>query len=79
MLFRSLFKRFKKDVNKTMFFLSLSFLSDEFKDELYASITDQMTEFWDDTVDFLRQQAMDYSNSDLEDALFLIRRIRLFS
>ena len=75
----ALFKRFKKDVNKTMFFLSLSFLSDEFKDELYASITDQITEFWDDTVDFLRQQAMDYSNSDLEDALFLIRRIRLFS
>lgn len=74
-----LFKRFKKDISKTMFFLNLSFLSGEFKDELYASITGQMTGFWDDTVGFLRQQAMDYSNSDLEDALFLIRRIRLFS
>lgn len=74
-----LFKRLKKDVNKTLFFLNLSFLSGEFKDELYASITSQMTGFWDDTVGFLRQQAMDYSNSDLEDALFLIRRIRLFS
>ena len=74
-----LFKRLKKDVNKTLFFLNLPFLSSEFKDELYASITGQMTRFWDDTVGFLRQQAMDYSNSDLEDALFLIRRIRLFS
>lgn len=74
-----LFKRLKKDISKTMFFLNLSFLSGEFKDELYTSITNQMTGFWDDTVGFLRQQAMDYSNSDLEDALFLIRRIRLFS
>ena len=74
-----LFKRFKRDINKTIFFLDLPFLSGEFKDELYASITGQMAEFWDDTVGFLRRQAMDHSNSDLEDALFLIRRIRLFS
>ena len=74
-----LFKRLKKDTNKTLFFLNLSFLSSEFKAELYASITVQMTDFWNDTVGFLRQQAMDHSNSDLEDALFLISRIRLFS
>ena len=74
-----LFKRLKKDIHKTTFFLELSFLSSDFKNELYQSITDQMTGFWDDTIRFLRQQAMDYSNSDLEDALFLIRRIRLFS
>lgn len=74
-----LFKRLKKDINKTLFFLNLSFLSSEFKAGLYASITDQMTDFWNDTVGFLRQQVMDHSNSDLEDALFLIRRIRLFS
>lgn len=74
-----LFKRLKRDIHKTTFFLELSFLSSDFKNELYQSITDQMTGFWDDTICFLRQQAMDYSNSDLEDALFLIRRIRLFS
>lgn len=74
-----LFKRLKRDIHKTTFFLELSFLSSNFKNELYQSITDQMTGFWDDTICFLRQQAMDYSNSDLEDALFLIRRIRLFS
>ncbi len=75
----TLFKRLKKNINKTLFFLNLSFLPGEFKDELYASITGQMTEFWNDTVGFLRQQALDHSNPDLEDALFLIRRIRLFS
>ncbi len=74
-----LFKRLKKDIHKTTFFLELSFLTSDFKNELYHSITDQMTGFWEDTIRFLRQQAMDYSNSDLEDALFLIRRIRLFS
>lgn len=74
-----LFKRLKKDINRTMFFLNLSFLSNEFKDELYVSITEQMTGFWDDTINFLQHQAMNYSNSDLEDTLFLIRRIRLFS
>ena len=73
-----LFKRLKRDIHKTTFFLELSFLSSDFKNELYQSITDQMTGFWDDTICFLRQQAMDYSNSDLEDALFLIRRIKLF-
>lgn len=74
-----LFKRLKKDIHTTTFFLELPFLTSDFKNELYQSITDQMTAFWDDTIRFLRQQAMDYSNSDLEDALFLIRRIRLFS
>ena len=73
-----LLKRLKRDIHKTTFFLELSFLSSDFKNELYQSITDQMTGFWDDTICFLRQQAMDYSNSDLEDALFLIRRIKLF-
>lgn len=74
-----LFKRLKRDVNKTMFFLKLPFLSSQFKSELHKSITDQMTIFWNDTVRFLRQQAEETSNSDLEDALFLIRRIRLFA
>lgn len=74
-----LFKRFKSDVNKTTFFLALPCLSDDFKAELYQSISGQMTDFWEDTICFLQQQSMEYANSDLEDALFLIRRIKLFS
>lgn len=74
-----LFKRLKKNIRKTTFFLELSFLPGDFKEELYQSITEQMLGFWNDTIRFLRQQAMDYANSDLEDVLFLIGRIRLFS
>jgi len=73
-----LFKRLKKDINRTTFFLELSFLSSEFKSELYKSISDQMIKFWNDTIEYLQHEAFESFNSDLEDALFLIRRIRLF-
>lgn len=74
-----LFKRLKKDIHKTLFFMQLSFLSGNFKTELYSSISVQMNGFWDDTITFLRKQALECSNSDLEDAIYLIRRIKLFS
>lgn len=73
-----LFKRLKKDIHKATFFVNLSFLPNSFKTELYRSVTEQMTMFWDNMIAFLQQQANDFSNSDLEDALFLIRRIKLF-
>ena len=74
-----LFKRLKKDIHKTLFFMQLSFLSADFKTELYSSISVQMNGFWNDTIGFLRKQAMEYANSDLEDAIYLVRRIKLFS
>lgn len=74
-----LFQRFKRDVERILFFQKLSFLPEEFREELYGSIVGQMTGFWNDTVAFLRRQAMESADSDLEDALYLIRRIRLFS
>jgi hypothetical protein len=74
-----LFKRLKKDIHKTLFFMQLSFLSADFKTELYSSISVQMNGFWDDTIGFLRKQAVEYENSDLEDAIYLVRRIKLFS
>ncbi len=73
-----LFKRLKKDIHKATFFVNLSFLSNSFKAELYRSVAEQMTAFWDNMIAFLQQQANDFPNSDLEDALFLIRRIKLF-
>ena len=73
-----LFKRLKKGIYKATFFVNLSFLPNSFKTELYRSVTEQMTMFWDNMIAFLQQQANDFSNSDLEDALFLIRRIKLF-
>lgn len=74
-----LFKRLKKDVHQTLFFMQLSFLSDGFKEKLYSSIKTQLDCFWNDTIASLRKRAMDHPNSALEDTIFLIRRIRLFS
>lgn len=74
-----LFKRLKKDVHQTLFFMQLSFLSDGFKEKLYSSVKTQLDCFWNDTIASLRKQAMDHPNSALEDTIFLVRRIRLFS
>ena len=37
-----------------------------------------MNGFWEDTITFLQNQSLDYSNSDLEDVIFLVKRIKLF-
>lgn len=73
-----LFKRLKKDVHKSLFFAKLSFLPEDFRQELEKSVKEQMNGFWEDTITFLQNQLLDFSNSDLEDALFLVKRIRLF-
>ena len=73
-----LFNRLKKDVKVALFFESLEFLPTEFRNELSSSVRKQMSDFWNDTVHFLYEQSLEYSNSDLEDALFLIKRIKLF-
>jgi len=43
------------------------------------SVKTQMIIFWNDTVAFLHKQTVDFFNPELEDSLFLIRRMRLFS
>lgn len=73
-----LFNRLKKDVKVALFFETLDFLPKEFRNELSSSVRKQMSEFWNDTVRFLYEQSLEYSNSDLEDALFLIKRIKIF-
>ncbi|MBQ4557107.1 MAG: hypothetical protein IJA60_05625 [Clostridia bacterium] len=73
-----LFRRFKNDVNNTLFFENLFFLPQNFRTELSESVKTQMTRFWNDTVGFLHDQSLEFLNSDLEDVLFLIKRIHLF-
>lgn len=73
-----LFNRLKKDVKVALFFETLDFLPKDFRNELSDSIRKQMSGFWKDTVNFLYEQSLEYSNSDLEDALFQIKRIKLF-
>lgn len=73
-----LFNRLKKDVKVSLFFESLDFLPKEYRDELSDSVRRQMLNLWNETTTFLYGQSLEYSNSDLEDALFLIRRKKLF-
>lgn len=73
-----LFKRLKKDVRVSLFFENLEFLPKEYRYELSYSIKRQMSEFWNETTNYLYEQSLDYSNSELEDALFMIKRIKLF-
>jgi len=74
-----LFFRLRNEVNKCLFFTELIFLDANIKCELEQSVKTQMENFWNDTVMFLQRQALEYYNADLEDSLFLIHRIRLFS
>ncbi|MDE6579160.1 MAG: hypothetical protein K2K41_01325 [Ruminiclostridium sp.] len=74
-----LFDRLKKDVKISLFFESLDFLPREYREELSRSVRDQMQGFWNETVSFLYRQSLEHSNSDLEDALFLIKRKKLFN
>lgn len=73
-----LFLRLKKDVHRTLFFQSLIFLPADFRFELSDLVKKQMNGFWKDIVKSLYDQSLEISNSQLEDALFLIKRIHLF-
>lgn len=73
-----LFRRLKKDINAVMFFESLGFLPEAFREELKSSVKNQMSAYWKQTVLFLHNQALDFPDMQLEDALFLINRIKLF-
>jgi hypothetical protein len=73
-----LFVKLRNEVNTCLFFTGLGFLDAEVKRALEASVKTQTENFWNDTVLFLRRQALEFCNADLEDSLFLIRRIDLF-
>ena len=74
-----LFIRLRIEVRKCLFFTGLAFLDRDIKAELERSIREQMAGFWNDTVSFLGRQTIENNNSELEDALFLIHRIELFT
>lgn len=73
-----LFVKLRNEVNKCMFFTELSFLEPNIRYELEQSVKIQVENFWNDTIMFLQRQTMEFHNADLEDSLFLIRRINLF-
>ena len=73
-----LFYKLRNELRNCLFFVGFDFLDETFKRELEQSVITQTAKFWNDTVSFLYRQALEYSNPGLEDALFLIRRIKLF-
>ncbi|MBQ4066951.1 MAG: hypothetical protein IJD22_04825 [Clostridia bacterium] len=73
-----MFLRLKKEIGKALFFENLGFLGAEFVSELSDSVKKQMSDFWSSTVKFLYDQSVEFSNSELEDALFTVKRIKLF-
>lgn len=73
-----LYKGLRRDIHAVLFFTELEFLPRDYRDRLRDSITAEMSRFWDRTRQILRQQAMEYPDPELEDAVFLIGRIKLF-
>lgn len=73
-----LFKRLKKDVLMSLFFTRLTFLPKDFRSELEDSVKVEMTRFWETTMKFLYDQSLEFSNPELENLLFLVKKIKLF-
>lgn len=74
-----LFTRLSKKLSISLFFENLDFLPKGFKDELSDSVRSQSQAFWNDTVRFLQNQLLEGANSDLEDVLFSVSRMKLFN
>jgi hypothetical protein len=74
----TLFLIFKRDISNCLFFNNLEFLRDEVRQELHQDIKNKMTDYWQDVILFLHQQTAEVNNDDLEDAIYLIKRIKLF-
>lgn len=73
-----LFKRLKTDTNCCLFFTELTFLPGEFLVQLEEEIRTKMDAFWGDCIRVLREMCLESLNDEMEDCLFLVRRIRLF-
>lgn len=73
-----LFRQLRNELQRCLFFKRLWFLDEEVRTALTASVEGQVIEFWSNTVRFLQKQNLEYHHAELEDALFLINRIRLF-
>jgi hypothetical protein len=74
-----LFKRFQKDVICCLFFDELEFLSDDIKLQLSKAVRTRISEFIRDVIRHLKRQTLECNNSELEDALYQIKRIKIFS
>ena len=72
------FSHFKRNVKRVFFFEGFSFLPESIKKELSEKIKEQISAFWNEVIAYLNKEALNNQIRELEDILFLIKRIKLF-
>lgn len=75
----TLFRRFKREIGGCMFFCDLDFLPDNMKNQLRESVKQQIEEFLKQILNHLKIQSVEFNNIQLEEALYEIKRIKMFS
>ena len=73
-----LFRRFRTEVRQLQFFRELDFLPEQYRATLSDSIVREVSAYWDRLLRTLRRQTLEYSDPDLEDAVYRISRIKPF-
>lgn len=73
-----LFKKFRKDIKQCLFFSRIEWLPMEFRQDLFQSVEIQTSDFLKKVTDYLRNQAFETNNCDMEDTLYQIKRIKFF-
>jgi len=73
-----LFVKLRNQLEICLVLTRLSFLEADIQASLALSVRTQAQKFWGETVGFLQRQSVEVDSSDLNDSLFLIRRINLF-
>ena len=74
-----LFINLANKFNGCMFFLQLDFMSVKFRKELRSSIIHETKKFWQLMINTMYSQCIEQNNLFLEDELYMIKRIKLFS
>lgn len=69
---------FRTRINRCLFYQSLTFISQEFRNELDEKITEEISSFWNKACKMVYDACLDQVNPVLENEWYLIRRIHLF-
>lgn len=73
------FRTLARQLEGCLFFEKLDFMSDEFRQELKNSVIANALDNWRRSVRQIEKACMDGNSTILEDQLYMIRKIRLFS
>ena len=65
-------------MRQLQFFRELDFLPEQYRATLSDSIVREVSAYWDRLLRTLRRQTLEYSDPDLEDAVYRISRIKPF-